>query len=221
MRVSWRLALVGSIVVAGSLAACGSSATASSGPASSPAGASAGSTLGQPGGSAAAAHSAAIDVCKTLDEPSLSALAGFPAKFFGAADPVARVPFADRASVNVNGAALLDGGCGYWETGTKPELSRDVGIDVTQGDPAKPGTWSADAAHKQYAILEANTAAPPTTISGLGDEAFSVTTNTGATTVIVRSGDLIVRVDGHAPPDTTALSVDVVENIARAVLAKV
>jgi hypothetical protein len=166
-------------------------------------------------------HADAIAVCKLLDEPSLSALAGFPAKFFGAGDPVARVPVADRASVNTKGAALRIGFCGYWETGTKPELSRDVTIELTQGDPAKPGTWSADAAHDQYAIYMVNTAAPPTTINGLGDEAFSVVTSTGTTSVTVRSGDLIVRVEGDAPPDTTALSTDAVENVAKAVLGKI
>ena len=165
-------------------------------------------------------HADAMVVCKLLDEASLSALAGFPAKFFGAGDPVARVPTADRAFVNANGAALRIGFCGYWETGTKPEASRDVTIELTQGDPAKPGTWSADAAHQQYGVYMTNTAAPPTTISGLGDEAFSVTNN-GTTTVTVRSGDLIVRVEGDAPPGTTAISTDVLQNISKAVLGKV
>ncbi len=221
MRGSWRLALVGPIVVAALVAACSSSTAGGSGPTSSSAGTSGASASGQPGGSTAAVHADAIAVCKLIDEPSISTLAGFPAKFFGPGDPVARVPVADRSSVTASGAAIRLADCGYWETGTKPELSRSVGIELTQGDPAKPGTWTADAAHEQFAVYMAHTAAPPTAINGLGDEAFSVVTPNGATTVIVRSGDVIVRVDGNAPPDTTALSVDTVVAIAKAVLAKI
>jgi hypothetical protein len=52
------------------------------------------------------------------------------------------------------------------------------------------------------------------------DEAFSVTNN-GTTSVTVRSGDLVVRVEGDAPPDTTLLSTDVLANVGKAVLGKV
>ena len=219
MRGSWRLAFLGSIVVAAAVAACSSTATGGTNPPGSSAGSS-GAPASAPSGGSTSVHTAAITVCSLLDEPTFSALAGFPAKFFGAGDPVARVPVADQTFVNANGAALRIGYCGYWETGTQPELSRDISIEVTQGDPAKPGTWSADAAHGQYEIYMAHTANPPTAISGLGDEAYSASKTSG-TSVVVRSGDLIVSVEGDSPPNTSALSTDVLEGIAKAVLGKV
>jgi hypothetical protein len=151
----------------------------------------------------------------------MTALAGFPAKFFGNGDPVARVPFADITGPNRDGVPIRTSGCGYWETGVKPELSRDVSVHVTQGDPAKPGAWSADVAHKQYAVILSLAAdSNPQAITGLGDEAFGKTAG-GQARLVVRAGDLVIDVECDAPPDTTVLSIDALKAIAQAVLAKV
>jgi hypothetical protein len=152
----------------------------------------------------------------------MATLAGFPAKLFGSGDdPVARVPIADRTFVNTKGAALRIGFCGYWETGVKPELSRAMTIEITQGDPAKPGSWSAGAAHDQFAILQSSLAARgvPQPVNGLGAEAVGSTTN-GSAELIVRSGDVIVNVAADAPPDSPPFSLDNVKTVAQAVLAK-
>ncbi|MFI5041912.1 MAG: hypothetical protein ACHQNA_08710 [Acidimicrobiales bacterium] len=150
----------------------------------------------------------------------MSTLAGFPAKFFGAGDPVARVPIADRTFANTNGAALRIAYCGYWETGVKPELSRDVSVQVFQGDPAKPGSWSADAAHGQFSIFQESAAAKqPQAVAGSGDEAF-VTTSNGTVVLTVRSGDLIVQIEADSPPGATVLTVEALKSVAQAVLAR-
>lgn len=208
------------VAISISLAACGSSA--SSGP---PASASAPiattpASPGSSGGSGGAAHTTAIAPCSLLDEAAMSTLAGFPAKFFGPGDPVARVPIADRAFTTASGASIRIAYCGYWETGVKAELSRDVSVQITQGDPAKPGSWSSDAAHGQFALVQTNAAAKsPQAVVGLGDEAFSSSSN-GTVTLTVRAGDVIIQVEADAPPGATALTVDAVKGVAQAVLAK-
>ena len=220
MRRFWVPAVRSAILVAiaTSIAACGSSSV--TGPPASGPGGSTPASPGSSGGSQTGPHVTAIKVCELLDEPGLSGLVGFPAKFFGPGDPVARVPVADRTYANTNGAALRIGFCGYWETGVKPELSRDVTVEVTQGDPAKPGSWSIDAAHGQFTILQTSAAAKqPQAVAGLGDEAFG-STSTGTVMLTVRSGDVIVQVEDDSPPDTAVLTVDTLKAVAQAVLGK-
>lgn len=206
------------VAVATSIAACGSS-SATGAPVST-SGASSFASSGSSSGSGTGAHTSAINVCGLLDESSMSTLVGFPAKDFGPGDPVARVPIADRATTNANGAAIRIAYCGYWETGVKPELSRDVSVEITQGDPAKPGSWSVDAAHGQFTVLQTFASAKqPQAVGGLGDEAY-VTTTTGAITMTARSGDLVVQVEADTPPGATSLTVDTLKTVSQAVLAK-
>lgn len=156
-----------------------------------------------------------------LDEATVSQLVGYPVKYFGAGDPVARVPFTDKSYANQNGDALHQSPCGYWETGVNGELSRDVVTTIFQGDPAKPGSATTTAAHGQFAIMQglaASLGAQP--VPGIGDEAFAVTSAGGAR-LVVRAGDLVVTVESLSPPDTTKLTVDNLAGVVRAILARV
>jgi hypothetical protein len=204
------------------------SAPALTQPAGSPTGASRASpvaaTPGSPsaagGSSPANGHGNAINVCGLLDEAAASSLLGFPVTYFGPGDPLARVPLKDIVGLNRAGVPTRTAGCGYWETGTTVYDSRSLTVRMTQGDPGKPGTWSVDTAKAQYAVVESvNAGSSVQEVSGLGDQAFALTTP-GSARVVCRSGDLILDVEvdwGSAK----ALSLDTLQSVARAVLAKV
>lgn len=117
------------------------------------------------------------------------------------------------------GAALHQTTCGNWETGVTAELSRAVVVAIFQGDPAKPGSASPDAAHGQFAIMQ-GLAPSPQAAPGVGDEAFSVT-SAGGVRLVVRAGDLVVTVEGVSPPNSQAMGLDTAAGIIRAVLAHV
>ena len=179
-----------------------------------------GSSSGAGGSSPATVHTNAIAACGLLDEATASSLLGFPVRYFGAGDPVARVPYKDIVGPNRAGVPIRTAGCGYWETGASAYDSRDLTVHITQGDPGKPGTWSVDAAMAQYAVVKGvNAGANLQEVSGLGDEAFALTTP-GSARLDSRAGDLILDMEvdwGSAKP----VSLDTLQSVMRAVLAKI
>ncbi len=187
-------------------------------------------TLGQPssaptlapttpvGSQAAGPHLSAIVACSLLDVPTASSLVGFPVKEFGPADPQARVPFKDTVGLTASGVPIRQSTCGYWEPTTAYD-SRTLTVGIMQGDPAKPGTWSAETAHAHFLVVLGLAAAfKPQAIAGLGDEAFGWV-GPGSARLVTRSSDVIVvvEVDWGA---ANSVSLDTMQSVVRAVLAK-